>query len=128
MPVFVRFGMRPHLAWYTQKVVLLHNVEQLDFKDKRRAWLNDRRGPTIAIREIRRAYQAALATDFHLLHAFRPTFNDVAEWKGCRLIALDRTVEYRAVDQGAVVVHLHRVGCFRRGALSRLDRFDDDSR
>jgi hypothetical protein len=102
--------MRPHFLFGMPSVVLFHNVEQLDFKNKRRAWLNHRRGSTIAIRQIRRAYQAALATDFHLLHTFRPTFDDVAEWKGCRLIALDRTVEYRAVDQGAVVVHLHRVG------------------
>src|SRR5512132_3062561 len=94
--------------------LLLDDLEQLDFEHERRARLDLRRRPAIAVRDLGRAHELRLAADLDLLDAFGPALDDAGKRERRRLAALDRAVEHGAVGQSAVIVDLHRVGGFRR--------------
>ena len=83
------------------------------------AGLDEGRRAAVAVGEVGRADEPALAADLHQLHALGPALDDAVQRKRRRLAALDRAVEHRAVGQRAVVVHLHLVGRLRRRAGAR---------
>src|SRR5262249_20398127 len=106
---------------------LLHDIEQFHVKDERRAWLDARRHTALAIGELGRTDQTALTANVHVLHAFCPALDDPLQGKSRGLPPLYRTIENRAVNEGAVVVHLHRVSGRRRCARARGEGRDDES-
>src|SRR5690606_41844081 len=80
----------------------LLDFEQLHVENERRARLDTARA-AVAIGEIRRADDSALAADLHRLQGFRPARNDAFERECRRLVALARAVEHLSVRQGAVI-------------------------
>src|SRR3989440_9286184 len=94
---------------------LLHDLQELDLEDERRARLDHRGPPLVAVRQVGGAHETAFAADLHQWHALAPALDDAARQADRqRLTALDRAVELRAVDERPLVVDLHSIGR-RRG-------------
>jgi len=64
----------------------------------------DDAGRPIAIGDIGRTHDMALAANFHQLQGFSPARNDPVKRHRDRLTALDGTVEHLAVDERALVI------------------------
>src|SRR5947199_9334821 len=107
--------------------LLLHDLEQLDLEDERRAGLDRGRRAAVAVGDVRGADETALAAHLHELQPLGPALDDAVQREGRRLAALDGAVEHRAVGQRALVVDLHRVGGLGRVPRARLDLGDDEA-
>src|SRR3989442_5860494 len=107
--------------------LLLHGLQQLDLEDERRAGLDRGRRAAVAVGDVRRADEATLSPNLHLLQRFGPAFDDAVQRERRRLSPLDGAVEHRAVDQGALIVNLDRVGGLGRVSGAGLDLGDDEA-
>src|SRR5437773_952920 len=100
------------------------DCEQLHLEDQRRARRNHAAGAPVAVAEMRRDDELALAAHAHRADAFVPAFDDAAapDRKHERLAAVVRRIELLAALEPARVVHLHRVAGLRprAGALDEL--------
>src|SRR5574341_1296028 len=92
--------------------LLFDNVEELDLEHEGGAGFDLWGRSAIAIGQVRRTDQLALSTNLDLLHALRPTLDDLVQPESGRFAPLHGTVEHGAIDEGAVVMHLHRVRGF----------------
>src|SRR5712692_2142547 len=106
---------------------LLHDLQQLHLEDQRGSRLDARGRATLAVRQVGRAHEPALAPDLHHLDALGPAANHAVERKRHRLAPLVRAVEHGAVRQSALVMHLHLVARLRRFSGPGLDRGDHES-
>src|SRR5262249_17220193 len=107
---------------------LRSDLEQLDLEDQRRPGLDLGRGAPVAVGELGRAHQPALAAALHELAALGPALDHLVEREGGWLAALDGAVEHGAVGERAVVVDLDRVGRLRRRPGPGLQRRDHQAR
>src|SRR6185437_15273677 len=96
--------------WRLVRCLFAYDLQQFDLENQGCA-AGDGRGMTlIAVGEIGWADQAGFAADFHQLNAFGPAGDDAVEREGRGFVALVRTIELGAVDQGAAIVDLDRIG------------------
>src|SRR5262245_3715306 len=97
--------------------------EQLDFEDERGVGRDDVAGAALAVGQVRRNGQLALAADFHAGDAFVPALDHFAPAKRKieRHVAVFAAVELLTVGQPAGVMHLDRVALFRFGAVADLE-------
>ena len=70
--------------------------------------------------QVGRYGKLELVSHLHELESLRPAGYDRVQGEADRLSALDGTVEYGAIKQGAVVVHLHGIGGFGRNSAGAL--------
>src|SRR6266508_4378640 len=104
----------------TRRPALLRlNVEQLDFKHQSRI-RRDRTDAATAVTELRRYHEFALSAHLHRHDAFIPALDDLsdADFEFERLAAIQRTVEFGSVFEGAGVMHSHFLPGLRAWARS----------
>src|SRR5438552_2988744 len=111
------------------------DCEQLHLEDQRRARRNHAAGAPIAVAEMRRDDELALAAHAHRAHALVPALDDasLADRKHQRLAAIHRRVELLSALQPSRVVHAHvvaglgsRTGSFNHVDVSEAGRRLDD--
>src|SRR5438477_12519070 len=99
------------------------DCEQLHLEDQRRPRRNHAAGAPVAVAEMRRDDELALAAHAHRADAFVPAFDDasLADREHQRLTAIDRRVELLSALQPSRVVHADVVA----GLGSGPSPFDD---
>ena len=91
----------------------LLNAQKLHLEDQSAVWWDLRAWADRAVGEVGRNLELELVPDLHELEAFGPAGNDSIQGETDRLSALHGTVKHGAIEQCAVVMHVHRVGGFR---------------
>src|SRR5216684_3978255 len=106
---------------------LLHDGQQLDLEDERRARLDARGRATLGVRQIGGTDETALLADLHQLQGLIPALDDAVERKRRRLAPLDRAIEDAPVGQHPLIMHLDLVRGLRLRPLPGGEGLDDQA-